>query len=242
MPLNRSAVALLLTVISATCHATIFDFTFNSGWQDLLRGYVDTERNALFVTDMIDWYPGAHHYLDPLQPDLAALGGGAAQEWELRAVNVDGSVHDVPLNWDGVVGGTWGFASAVATEDVPYLNGDYVGNAAFRYYMSIGINKLLVTSVNKLLLTAQSPSVQHSDGSFYAMLNAFAARDSYPITNPTGPADFPDEVRLLSSSGYYVVTRRVPEPAVIGLYLVGLLGLWSARLIKRTSIGTRTPG
>jgi|GEM_PF-5831951 len=238
--MNKYFVVLFSIFTSNMAQASIIDFQWNNGWQDILTGYVDTEKNSLFVTEMNAWTPGLNHTLNPLQPDFSDTSLFNNNVWELRAVNLDGSSFDIKDDWNGILGGTWGFASDIATLDINYLNGDYNNyNGVFKKYMSIGIEKTAFSSLGseELSFSAHGESYLNSDGTFYSQLSGYAAYHSVSVV-PNIINEFPDEVNVLSSGGRHTISRRVevPAPSSIAIFAISLIGLLSTRTHQKNAL------
>lgn len=229
--MNKYFAVLFFAFASNLAQASIIDLKWNSGWQDILTGYVDTEKNSLFVTKMNIWTPGINHDINPLQPDFSDVNVFTNNVWELRAVKLDGTSHDIEKNWDGILGGTWGFASDIATSDINYLNGDYKYDGAYKHYMSIGIDKVYSASLGKFDFYEHGESYLNFDGSFYSQLSRFAAYSSSPVV-PKNITEFSGDVVRLSAGGSHTISRRVevPEPSTLAIFSFSLIVLLSRRI------------
>lgn len=227
--MKKSVVALAFMMSSGLAQASIYDFTWSNSWQDLLAGYVDTEQDALFITSVNPWVSGQNHSLNPLLPDLSG-SAFSNNEWKLGAVQQDGSIYDIADNWDGILGGTWGFASDIATEDVSYLNGDQAENPFFKYYMSIGIDKMYFPFADLYSYSPTGESVVNPDGSFSSQLSNFVAYQAF-VPSPQGLDDFSTEVSQLSIGGLHKIAKRVeaPESGSVAIFALGLIALIYSR-------------
>lgn len=224
--MRKVYMVVFLMFISNAAKATIIDFSWNSGWQDILTGYVDTEKNALYVTQITPWIPGENHWINPLQPDLADNSIFHNGVWELRAIKLDGSAYDIEDNWDGILGGDWGFASDLAASEIPYLNGNVVENPYFKYYMSIGIEKLYFPLIDQFNYYAHGESYLNDDGTYYSQLSSYAVYYSFPDI-PANIDDFPRDVSIISSGGSHTISRAVvvSEPNIFFIFALSVLAL-----------------
>ncbi|HSX51647.1 MAG TPA: hypothetical protein VLF09_11845 [Cellvibrio sp.] len=231
--MKNKLIALGLLVCSSVAQATIYDFTFSSGDQELLTGHVDTHKDALFVTGMTSWSPGNGYIVNPVIPDFA-VGSFPDNQWKLGAVQLDGSSYDIADNWDGIIGGSWGFASDVDAENVSYLGVQAPVNPFFKFFMSIGIMKTYFPMVDFLSYEGYSQSTLLPDGSFHSGLHNFFAYDSTAFP-PLTMDDFSQSVSLLSSGGTYRVSQRaeVPESGSLVMLLIGLIALVVGRVATR---------
>lgn len=211
-------------------NASIVDFNWSNGWQDILTGYVDTEKNSLFITQIKQWTPGENHYINPLQPDLSDIVTFNDNVWQLKAINLDGSDYDIEDNWSGILGGSWGFSSDIAISDVAYLNGNYIETRAFKSYMSIGISKVYFPAEDQFDYYAHGESYLNSDGSYYSQLSSYAAYYSAPLV-PNNINEFPNSVLALSSGGSHTISHRVevPEPSILTLFVFSVLFIMRKR-------------
>lgn len=227
--MKRNLLAFLLLGTANLAQAGIYDFTWSNGWQDVLTGYVDTEQDALFVTNVNPWTPGLNHYLNPLLPDLTNVAFPNNQ-WKLGAVQEDGTTYDIDDNWDGNLGGTWGFASDLSTEEIQYSNGTSPEDQFFKFYTSIGLTKIYVPSIGQYRYSPDGQSTVNSDGSINSQLSNFAVFDPlvYP---PQSLDDFSTAASLISSGGVHRISKRasVPEPGMFALLLTGIFAVFLGR-------------
>lgn len=227
--MRRNLLAFLLLGTANLAQAGIYDFTWSNGWQDVLTGYVDTEQDSLFVTNVNPWTPGLNHYLNPLLPDLTNVAFPNNQ-WKLGAVQEDGTTYDIDDNWDGNLGGTWGFASDLSTEEIQYSNGTSPEDQFFKFYTSIGLTKIYVPSIGQYRYSPDGQSTVNSDGSINSQLSNFAVFDPlvYP---PQSLDDFSTAASLISSGGVHRISKRasVPEPGMFALLLTGIFAAFLGR-------------
>lgn len=227
--MKKNLLAFCLLATANLAQAGIYDFTWSNGWQDVLTGYVDTEQDALFVTSVNPWTPGLNHYLNPLLPDLTSAAFPNNQ-WKLGAVQEDGSTYDIDDNWDGNLGGTWGFASDLSTEEIQYSNGTSPENQFFKFYTSIGLTKMYFPFIGQYQYSPNGQSTVNPDGSIASQLSNFAVFDPlvYP---PQSLDDFSTTASLISSGGVHKISKRVavPESSAIVLLLTGLLSVFLGR-------------
>ncbi len=231
--MKNKLIALGLLVCSSLAQATIYDFSFSSGDQELLTGYVDTQQDALFVTGMTSWTPGNGYWLNPVLPDFANDIFPNSQ-WKLSAVQLDGSGYDITDNWDGKIGGSWGFASDLDAESVSYLGAQAPGNPFFKFFMSIGIIKTYFPLAGFFAYDGYSESTLLADGSFHSGLHNYLAYDSLAFP-PLSLEDFSQSASLLTSGGTYRVSQRtyVSESGSLVLLLMGVLALGVGRVAIR---------
>jgi len=222
-----------LLACSSFAQATIYDFSFSSGDQELLTGHVDTQQDALFVTGISAWSPGNNYILNPVIPDFAG-GTFSDNQWKLDAIQLDGSSYDIGDNWDGKIGGSWGFASALDAENVSYLGAQAPANPFFKFYMSLGIGKMYLPLADLFLYDGYGESTLLPDGSFHSGLNNYLAYDSAAFP-PLNLDDFSQSASLLTSGGTYRVSQRteVSESGSLAMLMIGLFALVAGRIFTR---------
>lgn len=227
--MKKSVVALVLMLGSSLTQASIYDFTWNNGLQDLLTGYVDTDQDALFITSVQPWNPGSNGIFNPLLPDFSSsdFPGG---EWKLGAVQQDGSSYDIADDWNGILGGTWGFASDITITDMDYVNGSYAESPYFKYYMSIGIDKIYFPFAGFYSYSLTGESVMNPDGSFSSQLSNFLAYQALNAS-PQSLDDFSTEVSQFSMGGLHKISKRtdVSESGSLMIFMLGFLSLVYSR-------------
>lgn len=231
--MKNNLIALGLLVCSSFAQATIYDFTFSSGDQELLTGHVDTQQDALFVTGLTAWSPGNGYMVNPVLPDFAS-DVFPNQQWKLGAVQLDGSSYDIADNWDGKIGGSWGFASDLDAESVSYLGAQAPVNPFFKFFMSVGIIKTYFPLAGFFSYDGYSESTLLPDGSFHSGLHNYLAYDAAAFP-PLNLEDFSQSASLLTSGGTYRVSQRtdVPESSSLAMLLIGLFALGLGRVVAR---------
>lgn len=228
--MKKMLFALGLLASSSFAQATIYDISVNNGWQDLLTGYVDTKQDALFVTSITPWSSGLNHYMNPVVPDFSH-GVFVDNQWKLDAINADGSIFDISDNWDGKLGGSWGFSSSIDAESIAYLDADAPSDPFFKFYMSIGISKLYLPLAGIFNYYPHQESTLLADGSYHSGISHFLNRAALNAS-PESLNDFSASASLVDVGINYVLSKReeVPEPASLVLLLVGLFSLCARRL------------
>lgn len=213
-----------LILASNFSSATIYDFTWNDGAQDILSGYVDTTQDALFVTQFNPWTPGSGSYIDPLIPDFSNSSVFANNAWELKAVQADGSGFDIADDWDGLLGG-WGFASDLEMSDIPYLNGSFDSGPYFKHYMAIGLIKTYFPYAGFYSYDVQGGSSFAPDGSVYSQLSDYAGYYSPASGFDTSTAN------QFQTGGSHRIEKRIdaPEPGTLAIFLLGFAALLARR-------------
>ncbi len=231
--MKNKLIALGFLVCSSFAQATIYDFSFSSGDQELLTGHVDTQQDALFVTGVSAWSPGNGYILNPVIPDFTG-GAFPDNQWKLGAIKLDGSAYDIADNWDGKIGGSWGFASDLDVESVSYLGAQAPVSPFFKYYMSVGIGKLYFPLAGFFSYDGYGESTLLPDGSFHSGLFNYLAYD-WATFPPLNVEDFSQSTALFSSGGTYRVSQRteVSESGSFVLLLMGLLALGVGRVAIR---------
>jgi hypothetical protein len=232
LPMKRMLLGLSLLIGSSLTQAAIYDISVNNSWQDLLTGYVDTKQDALFVTGITPWSPGLNHYMSPVSPNFSD-GMFANGQWRLDAVNIDGSGHDIADNWDGKLGGSWGFSSNIDAESINYLDASAPSNPFFKFYMSIGISKMYLPLADIFSYSPHPESTLLADGSYHSGMSHFLSRAAL-VSSPGSLDDFAASASLFDVGMVYVLSKReeVPESGSLLLLLVGLFSFCVNRFVR----------
>jgi hypothetical protein len=219
-----------LLASSSFAQATIYDISVNNGSQDILMGYVDTRQDALFVTAVIPWSPGLYHHMRPAVPDFSDEVF-TNNEWKWDALTADGSVYDIADNWDGILGGTWGFASNIDVESIPYLDDVAPSDPFFKFYTSLGMSKMYFPLAGIFNYAPHQESTRLADGSYFSGLSHILNRAAL-TASPESLDDFATSAHVFDAGINYVLSKReeVPEPGSLVLLLVGFFSLCASRL------------
>lgn len=234
--MQKVFVLLVLLCSSNMAKAAIIDFHWNSGWQDIFSGYVDTKKNSLFINKVYAWTPGVNHWMNPLLPDFADSSLFPNNEWELRAITADGSGYDIEDNWNGMFSDTWGFASDLSLGEIKYTNGVVQEDKFTREYAGIGFTKYQDMLTGRYTYSPHANSILYGDNSISSIYSYLATQLSYPIV-PGRIDEFTGPTAILFAGGSHTIQHRnaVSEPSPLLLLLCGALLLAGRRSRLKTN-------
>lgn len=216
-----------------SANATIIDYKWSSyRGTPLVEGFVDTSKDALFISKVYQWTPGSRRNL--LVPDLSDTSMFDNGLWELTAIDEKGSKFDIPDNWDGDINAAatnntnrWGFASNISVQDMSYINGKYVEeNPYFTFYMGVGMLKGYLSKIDSFIYIAQSSP--DFEGRSFTSFSHYAAELSFDKSITLDP-NLVKDPQLTQSSFAVVRTVRVSEASSWALFSLALLFLRVAR-------------
>lgn len=221
--------ALICLALSSTSKATIIEYKWSNFYGDvLIEGFVDTQENAMFLSG---FKPGIQRrtpssYIDFLVPDLSNTAIFKDGLWRLDAIDEMGNLVDIADDWDGIINGDgsspngWGFASNIANQDIPYINGTLVDDSpSFVEFMGIGMHKVYLPRVNNFSYGDFTDSSSDA-GKSYSLFSRFAGRiGSYSdLNDPSGVIPY----GLVQASFFENRSIRVSEPSTLYIALLAL--------------------